>query len=288
MRPGGVGQGVGGGIVAAPPADAEWEEARVKPRVVSPPPPAFELLETLRWEPCPGLRGYRLLPEHLARLQDSARYFGFRVNPEAVERVLETLASRLSQRPHKVRLTVGPEGELRWEVEPLPNGEPFRELAELGEHPGAETDEGPRPLRLALAPGPVDAMDPLLFHKTTRRQVYDEALADARALRPDLDDVLLWNERGEITEATRYNVLFERGGAWVTPSVASGVLAGTYRARLLAEGRIREGVVDRSDLARDPEVVLINSVRGARRAEVVAAAVRIPARERREAMPASS
>ena len=54
-----------------------------------------------------------------------------------------------------------------------------------------------RTLQVGLAARPVDPRSIWLFHKTTRREVYDEAAAS----RPDCDDVLLWNDRrlGELT-----------------------------------------------------------------------------------------
>ena len=57
-------------------------------------------------------------------------------------------------------------------------------------------------LRLGFATEPVDSNDVFLFHKTTNRAVYECALAS----RPDCGDVLLWNERGEITETAYANV----------------------------------------------------------------------------------
>lgn len=267
--------GVGGGIVADSTAEAEWEETRVKARVLAPRPPVFELLETLRWEPGEGSEtggpeGYLLLRQHLARLRDSAEHFGFSLDLEAVEHELAALAAELSSaprpEPHKVRLRVGRKGEVHREVTPLSAGEPFTDLdGVLGE---ASKGERAGVLRVALAPAPVDTSDPFLFHKTTHRRVYDETLAAARELHPEIDDVVLWNERGEVTETTRHNVVVRRDGVWCTPPVASGLLAGTLRARLLAEGRIREAVLTAEDLARAEAVALVNSVRGARRAEI--------------------
>ena len=53
-----------------------------------------------------------------------------------------------------------------------------------------------------------------LCHKTTRRDVYTRAQAG----RPDVDDVILWNTKGEITEATIANVIVEIGGQRWTPA----------------------------------------------------------------------
>jgi branched-subunit amino acid aminotransferase/4-amino-4-deoxychorismate lyase len=110
---------------------------------------------------------------------------------------------------------------------------------------------------VGFAKEPVDDSDVFLYHKTTHRTVH----ARARASRPDCDDVLLWNRRGEVTESTVANVVAILAGQHLTPPVECGLLAGTYRARLLAEGRIREAVLTREDLLRAESVYLINSVR---------------------------
>ena len=52
--------------------------------------------------------------------------------------------------------------------------------------------------------------------------------------------MILWNERGELTEAASANLVLDLAGDWVTPPVMSGLLAGTFRGELLVKGRIRE------------------------------------------------
>ena len=101
-------------------------------------------------------------------------------------------------------------------------------------------------------------------HKTTRRELYEAA----RASRPDCDEVILWNERGELTEATTSNLVLELDGRLWTPPVSAGLLAGTLRARLLAEGAIAERTLTPDDLARAERVWLINSVRGRRAGQI--------------------
>ncbi|HSB60495.1 MAG TPA: aminotransferase class IV, partial [Vicinamibacteria bacterium] len=114
-----------------------------------------------------------------------------------------------------------------------------------------------RPLRLGLAPGPVDTDSPWLYHKTTRREVYDRALA----ARPDCEEVLLWNARGEATEATRSNLVVELPEGRFTPPVSSGLLPGTLRAQLLARGEVRERVLRLEEVS-GRRLFLVNSVRG--------------------------
>lgn len=98
----------------------------------------------------------------------------------------------------------------------------------------------------------------MLYHKTTRRGLYERA---ARAC-PDCDDVLLWNERREITESTIANVIIDLDDGFYTPPVAAGLLPGTLRGRLVAQGRIREYGITLRDLRRTRNLYLVNIVRG--------------------------
>jgi branched-subunit amino acid aminotransferase/4-amino-4-deoxychorismate lyase len=194
----------------------------------------FALLETLAF--LPG-EGYRRLEGHLGRLGESASYFGLST-VDAAEGALRDLATGL-RAPTRVRLLVDSLGRVRLESGPL------------GPPPGS--------VRVGRAANPVDLGNPWLRHKTTRRDVYDEATRG----RPDCDDVLLFNARGEVTESTIANVAVEGpNGPLVTPPLECGLLPGVERAALLAEGRLREGVIRLIDLTPGQRLWLLNSVRG--------------------------
>ncbi|MDW8325801.1 MAG: aminodeoxychorismate synthase component I [Anaerolineales bacterium] len=227
--------GVGSGVVWDSNAADEWAECQVKSRVLRARLPAFALLESLRWEPATS---YFLLDRHLRRLRDSAVYFGFALDEAAVCARLEALAQTLPPIPHKVRLRVERDGGLHVEAAPL-------------------NDAGNEPVRLALAPRPVNSSNIFLFHKTTHRQMYDEA----RAARPEADDVVLWNERGELTEACLANLAVKLDGEWWTPPMEAGLLPGVYRAELLETGYLRERVLSPDDLQRAEALAVLNSVR---------------------------
>lgn len=235
--------GVGGGIVWDSEPEAELAECRTKARVLTTRLPDVSLLETILWEP---ESGYFLLERHLARLMSSAEYFNISVDEAELRRQLTGLAQVLGK-PSRVRLLVTEQGKSSLEVSSL-----------------VTIDSG-EPVRLVPAAEPVNSGNRFLYHKTTRREVYDRALA----AQPEAEDVLLWNEREEVTESTIANVVFELDGRLVTPPVTSGLLAGTFRAELLENGIICEQVVTPAEAERASAVWLINSVRKWRRALLI-------------------
>jgi para-aminobenzoate synthetase/4-amino-4-deoxychorismate lyase len=100
----------------------------------------------------------------------------------------------------------------------------------------------------------------MLFHKHSLRARYETA----RARHPDADEVLLTNDRGEITEATIANVAVSSGGRWITPPLDAGLLPGIGREIALEEGWLTEGTVMVEDLLRADAVELVSDVRGRR------------------------
>lgn len=196
---------------------------------------AFELLETLLLDE----GTYHLLERHVRRLLASARYFTYEVSAGVVVDALEAYAQALPHGRWRVRLRVTALGRVLLEHHPL-------------------VPLPPPPLTVALARAPVMSGDWFLAHKTTQREVYEAC----RAEHPAAFEVLLWNERGELTEFTTGNLVVEVGARRLTPAAASGLLPGTMRAELLERGAIREATLSRSILPRASRLWLINSVRG--------------------------
>jgi len=228
--------GIGAGITWDSDPDAEYSECLTKAKALAADPAGFALLESLLWEPGNGLL---LLDRHLQRLQASADYFAFACNPEAVRQKLIEMVGTLPPLPHKLRLLVERDGTIAVEAEPL--AAPPRST----------------PLRVHLALQPVDSNDPFLYHKITRREVYDRA----RAAVADCDEVLLYNQRNEVTEACNFNLVVQLDGRLWTPPVTCGLLAGTFREELLERGEIGERVIRVEELERCEKLYLVNSVR---------------------------
>jgi para-aminobenzoate synthetase/4-amino-4-deoxychorismate lyase len=200
----------------------------------------YRLYEALLWDPP---RGYFLLERHLARLERSARELGFALDVPQVRKLLEEYGSRLAE-PRKVRAELSRDGSLLIEDHEV--------------RPGSA-------VRVALAREPVSSADERLRHKTSRRELYERTLAE----HPAVQDVLLWNERRELTESCSSNVVLELDGRKLTPHHACGLLPGTFRAELLARGEIEEAVLPIDSLERASRIFTVNSVRRWVAAELV-------------------
>jgi para-aminobenzoate synthetase/4-amino-4-deoxychorismate lyase len=227
--------GVGGGIVWDSAAAEEWEETKTKARILHEQSKSFDLLETMRWTP---IEGWFLLEEHLERLASSADYFSFPFDRQRLLAELEQTAQNAQGIAQRVRLRLTRDGQLHLEAQPLP--------------------QGANPTRIIVAQTPVDSSDRFLYHKTTRRECYQQALAE----RPGYEDVLLWNEGGEVTESTMANLIVMLDGQQLTPRREAGLLPGTFRAWLLKTQQVAEASIRLEDLKRCSQIFLANSVRG--------------------------
>ena len=83
-------------------------------------------------------------------------------------------------------------------------------------------------------------------------------------------EVLFFNAKGELTEGSFTNVFIEQDGPLLTPSVSSGLLAGTLRQELLESGRAVEKVLTLDDLKSAKQIYIGNAVRGLLRATLQA------------------
>ncbi len=229
--------GVGGGIVWDSTIQGEYEECLLKARVLNSEFPAFSLLETLRWTPT---EGYYLLERHLQRMKDSAEYFAYPCDLRQARERLAELAAEFPSAARRVRLLLDESGVFHLESMPF-------------------TMSGPADrLQMPLAVHPVDRQNTFLYHKTTHRSVYAQALQE----RPGCEDVILFNQQGELTETCLGNLALNIDGRLLTPPLSSGLLAGVLRAELLASGVLQEARLTLDDLPRASAIYRLNSLRG--------------------------
>jgi para-aminobenzoate synthetase/4-amino-4-deoxychorismate lyase len=249
--------GTGAAITWESTVGSEYAEAVLEARVLQADKEAFSLLEAIRWDGDQFL----LLEGHLARLADSAAYFGFQYSEHEVRSALTkhsvALQSTVKETAARIRLLMNRQGQVTIET------------AEVDLLPFVDSPEdlafGMNPVHVVVSNRPVSRTEVSLYHKTTQRGIYDAALGDA----PGVDDVLLINDRGEVTESTIANLAVRFGDVWLTPPLDSGCLPGVYRAELLGRGYLEEAPIPMGDLAAAGDIALINSVRGWRRVKVV-------------------
>ena len=225
--------GVGGGIVWDSTSSDEYAEALLKARILTETAAPFSLIETMLWTPHEGIY---LQKKHIERLLDSADYFDFPVSEAAIHETLSRL-SFSADRPYRVRLVLDQDGKIEITSQPITM-------------PGT-------PVQVRLADLPVDSKDVFLYHKTTRREVYDLA----RENHPDCDDILLYNEHSELTEFTIGNLVAELDGELVTPPIECGLLPGTFRAHLVETGKVAERRIPVHRLKECRKIFRVNSVR---------------------------
>jgi para-aminobenzoate synthetase/4-amino-4-deoxychorismate lyase len=241
--------GIGGGIVADSKEESEYEECLLKAQFLTKVDTPFELIETLRYETG---RGFHLLERHLARLQASAHHFGYPFSREAVLAALDAEAQRIGTSVALVRLLLAEDGTITVTS---------REIT----LPTKDTV-----WRFVISDQRIDEKEPLFYHKTTRRQFYDQEMERQKAL-TGCDEVVFLNTRGELTEGTRTTLFLEKDGRLFTPALACGLLPGTLREELLDLPRAAasEAVLTPADLARADRIYLGNSVRGLVPAELM-------------------
>lgn len=242
--------GVGAGIVLDSVAHDEYRECALKASFLTGADPGFQLLETM-YATCEGVRHVDL---HTARLERSARYFGFRFDARAfAARLAAACAALVPDAAYRMRATLHKDGTIQLSTSPLLALAAGRVCAMLADEHGI------------AAPNPDD---PLLRHKTTCRDTYDRAWRFAQA--HHAFDMLFFNRRGELTEGGRSNVFVRIDGRWITPPLASGVLPGIMRTVLLADPAWQaiEQPVTRAAFERREALVLCNALRGAMPAEL--------------------
>ncbi len=226
---------VGSGVVADSNPEHEYHECLLKANVLNAALPEFQLLETILWK-LHG--GFFVLDHHLERLAESAAYFDFTVDIAATRTELQRAAEGWTE-DKRIRLLVHRDGCFELEAAPL-----------------TAFSKAIRTVKLADAA--VDRHNPFLYHKTTHRAVYNAERARLGAA----DDVILFNECGELTESTIANLAVKLDGRWYTPPVHCGLLNGTLRRRMVADGDLVERVIRIEELKRAEGLRLLNSVRG--------------------------
>ena len=233
--------GVGGGIVYDSLAKSEYEEAMLKAKFFMQKFSEMSLIETISWEG----QEYFLLELHLKRLKNSCDYFSIALNEKALIQRLNQEAPKENGR-FKVRVLVDIEGEVSIEKSPL--------------------GQIPQLAKIKISSERTDSKDCFLYHKTTKRDLYDCELTKVR--KEGFFEVIFLNTAGELTEGAITNLFIERQGQLYTPKLSCGLLPGVMRESLISQRKVKEKTLYLKDIYQADKIYVGNSVCGLIKAEL--------------------
>ena len=205
----------------------------------------FVLIETFLF--IPG-SGYRYLPLHLRRLEDSSRYFNFTFCRGKLLNHLQQFQIRLpGHRLSKVRLCLHQDGRTELTTTSIYDAKAYYNYK-----------------RVIFSDYQTDAADVFYYHKTSNRSLYNQEYQHF-CIEQDYYEVLFCNQQHFLTEGSRTNVFLKlpHDQYIYTPDSASGLLSGIARARLLTVlPHIKETCLTREHVYQAEKIWLSNSVRG--------------------------
>lgn len=120
---------------------------------------------------------------------------------------------------------------------------------------------------LFLSEKTLNSKNDALFHKSSLRKLYEN---QTYLYKQNLCyDVAFFNEKKELCEGSRSNLILKKDNEFFTPPLQSGLLDGIYRQFLLQRKLIKEKKLYEEDLYQADELYCINSVRGLTRVRLL-------------------
>ncbi len=219
---------VGGAIVWDSTADDEWQETITKIKFLGS-SLDYKLVETMKSEN----KKIIFFEEHMNRLRSSAKKLGF------VCDFLSESIKKYSNNDGFIRVTLSRSGEIDVEVKHIIDNSTNK---------------------VEISDRRVHSKNLLLYHKTTHRPWYK--LAQEKIATGLIYDEIFLNEKGQITEGARSNIIIEKAGKFYTPPTSVGLLNGIYRQSLIDKKEVIEKVLLIEDLQHADKIFCVNSVRG--------------------------
>jgi para-aminobenzoate synthetase/4-amino-4-deoxychorismate lyase len=179
----------------------------------------------------------------MSRLSASADYCDFPFDSALIRQQMETVAQDfIASQHYRVRLTLDHSGNVEIESNEF----------------SPATDETPT---VMISPVRTSAGDRFLYHKTSKRTLYDTSYKTAKAM--GFSEVIFMNEQGQITEGSRTNLFILKNNIYRTPPVTCGLLDGIYRQYMLETVQnVQEAILTPQDLQDADAVFICNSLRG--------------------------
>ena len=212
---------VGGAIVWNSDIQDEWEETLTKTKFLL---DEFQIVETIK------IKDGKLLfeKEHFDRMQKTANYFGFKFKTPKIKPV---------QKNGILRILLDKDGKILTE---------YKKLNKISTN------------KIKISPIITNSQNEFMYHKTTYRPWYCDSFQKIK--QNEVFDEIYFNEREELTEGARSNIILQIDGKLYTPPVKCGILNGIYRQKLL--NKCEEKILYKKDLERAEKIFCVNSVRG--------------------------
>lgn len=213
---------VGGAIVWDSNAQDEWEETLTKTKFLN---DEFQIIETVKIEN----NSILFEKEHFERMQKTAEHFGFKFKTPEIAKMDSGM----------LRILLNRDGEIKTELKRITP---------------AKTS------KIAISPIIQNSKNEFLYYKTTYRPWYYDSFQ--RIKNGEIYDEIFFNEKGELTEGARSNIVLQLNGNLYTPPVQCGLLNGVFRQELLKNNKCTEKILYKKDLEKAEKIFCVNSVRG--------------------------
>ena len=222
--------GVGGGITWDSKWEGEYQETKQKSAVLYRQEPRFDLLTTGRIQQ--GKLTFK--EQHLTRLREASRYFGF---PYEEQNLLKDLQEELAH--------VDPNLDYRCRIALQKNGSFQLTITELTDLPASY-------LQAQLTEQKLDLASPFTYFKTSQRNHLATKDHEQIFYLPD----------GSLLETTIGNLVIEIKGKLYTPPAHLPLLDGIYRRYLLETQQVEEKLLTLKDLREADRIYACNALRG--------------------------
>lgn len=229
---------VGGAIVWDSDTQDEWEETLTKTKFLN---ENFQIIETIKVE-----NGKLLYEkEHFERMKKSAEYFGFKNLKQ-----LNPLSNSLPWRENVNSFPLQGRGIKGYilRLHLFKNGTITTEYKALIPH---------KTNKITISPIKINSQNEFMYHKTTYRPWFFDSYQ--KIAKGEIYDEIFFNEKEELTEGARSNIVLQINGKLYTPPLSCGLLNGIYRQQL---NNVTEKILYKSDLENAEKIFCINSVRG--------------------------
>ncbi|MGJ4745854.1 aminodeoxychorismate synthase component I [Leptospira sp. SA-E8] len=232
--------GVGSGITIGSDANSEWEECWSKAKFLNDAKENFHLFTTAI---CKRRKIY-FLKDHKERMKTSAKEFGFVWKEEGWESAIQDIASKVSSdKKYRVKMIL------------LPNGEFHSEVSEFS--------PGPKEGKVLFSGPSTNKKNQFFYHKTNIREIFSEGYESA--VSKGYLDKIYTNEEGYLTEGAIHSIFLFLNREWITPALDEGLLPGVARKQWIKKLKAKETKISKQDLSLASKIILVNSLRGARK-----------------------